>query len=521
MSLELVKEAVRLNQSIGEDTTQHVVENDIIVPDVKPDIVRILMLDGEAWINGAEAATDRLLVNGTIRYKILYVSDDPDQPVRSITTSSAFQYSMDIPNTRQGMSCRAKCDIEHMEYEILNSRKVNVKTIISLYGRVTDQSDQYVTQDFTGVDGIQVLRNTISVNSYIGDCSSECPIREILDIPAGKPAILEILRSDVKITSKEYKPIDDKIVASGELNISTLYVSDDETRSIQFVEHEIPFNHLIELPGVNEDSYCDIELELRDVLTEAAEDADGELRQLKCDVNLNFFAECYGTKNIELVEDAYSPYSRVAIEKDQLTVEEVVSENKSQVTLKEIVELDETAPPISELFNVLGKISLSGSEISDGYVTVEGVVVSNMLYLADNSEQPVYCAGREIPFRQTVNMEGARAGMGLGVEMDMEHLSYSIISPKEVELRFVIGINTRLNRQVSVPIISKAAEQPLDEKRLEEEPSVTIYFTQPGDTLWNIAKRHYTTVEEIVMNNDLDDAREITPGEQIIILKKQ
>ncbi|MGI6668206.1 MAG: DUF3794 domain-containing protein [Acetivibrionales bacterium] len=118
MSLELVKEAVRLNQSIGEDTTQNVIENDIIVPDVKPDIVRILMADGDAWINGAEAATDRILINGTIRYRILYISDDPDQPVRSITSSSAFQYSMDIPDTRQGMCCRAKCDIEHLEYEI-------------------------------------------------------------------------------------------------------------------------------------------------------------------------------------------------------------------------------------------------------------------------------------------------------------------------------------------------------------------------------------------------------------------
>ena len=520
MSLELVKEAVRLNRSIGEDTTQNVIENDIIVPDVKPDIVRMLMVDGDAWINGAEAATDRILINGTIRHKILYISDDPDQPVRSITSSSAFQYSMDIPDTRQGMYCRAKCDIEHMEYEILNSRKVNVKTIISLYGRVTDQSDQFITQDLAGIDDIQVLRNTISVNSYIGDCRIECPAREILDIPAGKPAVLEILRSDVKIAAKEYKPLENKIIANGELNISTLYVSDDETRSIQFVEHEIPFNHLVDLPGVNEDSYCNIDFELGDILAEAVEDADGELRQLKYDANLVVYAECYGTKNVEIVEDAYNPNSRVVIEKDQLKLEEVVSENKSQVTLKETIELDETAPVIQELFNVLGKLSLSGSEISDGRVTVEGVVVSNILYLADNSEQPVYCVGGEIPFRHTVNMEGAEAGMGLGIEMDIEHLSYSIISPKEVEVRFVIGLNTRLNRQVSVPVITKASELPLDESRLEEQPSITIYFVQPGDTLWSIAKRYYTTVDELVRNNDLSDIKEIVPGEQIIILRK-
>ncbi|MGI6668205.1 MAG: DUF3794 and LysM peptidoglycan-binding domain-containing protein [Acetivibrionales bacterium] len=403
--------------------------------------------------------------------------------------------------------------------KLLNSRKVNVKTIISLYGRVTDQSEQYITQDFTGSDDIQVLRNTISVNSYIGDCRMECPVGEILDIPAGKPSVLEILRSDVKIAAKEYKALENKIIANGELNISTLYVSDDETRSIQFVEHEIPFNHLIDIPGANEDSYCNIDFELGDILAEAVEDEDGELRQLKYDVNLVIFAECYGAKNVEIVEDAYNPYSRVILEREELKLEELVTENKSQVTLKETIELDEAAPVILELFNVLGRLSLSGSEISDGRVMVEGVVVSNILYLADNAEQPVYCAGREIPFKQTVNMEGAEAGMGLGVEMDIEHLSYSIVSPKEVEVRFVIGINTRLNRQVSLPVISDASEQPLDEKRLEEQPGIIVYFVQPGDTLWSIAKRNCTTVDELVRNNDLAE-KEIAPGEQIIILRK-
>ena len=61
MSLELVKEAVRLNQPIGEDTIQTIVENDIIVPDVKPDITRILLLDGDSWIDSAEAASDKVL----------------------------------------------------------------------------------------------------------------------------------------------------------------------------------------------------------------------------------------------------------------------------------------------------------------------------------------------------------------------------------------------------------------------------------------------------------------------------
>ena len=520
MSLELIREAVRLNQPIGEDTTQTIVENDIIVPDIKPDIARILLLDGDAFVNGAETASEKLQISGTVRYKILYISDDPEQPVKSINTSSSFHYSMDMPDTRQGMQSRVKCDIEHMEYEILNSRKVNVKTILNLYGRVTSPLEQYITRDFSGIEDVQVLRNTISVNSYIGESNAGCPVRETLELPAGKPTVLEILRTDAKISGKEYKVSEGKLAVKGDLNVSTLYIADDETRSIQFMEHEVPFSQLVDLPGADEDSYCNVDIDLGELGFEAEEDADGELRLLKCETTLGIYAECFGKKDIELVEDAYSPSCRVSMEKEQLRLDELVTDSKSQITLKDTIVLDDSAPDISELFNVLGKLSVSGSEITDDRITIEGVVASNILYLANNEEQPVYCTDREIPFRQTLDVRGARAGMGLDVEMDIDHCSYSIMSAREIEVRYNIGLSSRVSRQVSIPVISKAYEQPLDEKRLAQQPSVTIYFAQQDDTLWNVAKKYYTTVEELRKNNGFEDNIQLAAGEQILIPRK-
>ena len=520
MSLELVKEAVRLNQPIGEDSTQIIVENDIIVPDIKPDIARILLLDGEAYINSTEAASDKLLISGTARYKILYISDDPEQPVKSINTTTGFHHSMDIPNTRQGMQCRVKCDIEHMKYEILNSRKVNVKAIVSLNGKVTSQLEQYVTRDFEGVEGVQVLKSTVSVNSYIGDSNTGCPVRDTLEIPTGKPTILEVLRNDVKITGKDFKLADNKIIAKGELNVSTLYIGDDEARSIQFMEHEIPFTHFIDLPGADETSYGNVEFDIGEMTFEAEEDADGELRQLKSEVMLNVYAECFGRKEIELVEDAYSPNTRLSLEKEQLKMEELAAENKSQITLKETVEIDEDSPDISEVFNVLGKLSLSDSEITDDRIVLEGVVGCNILYLANNEEQPVFCTNREVPFKQSLDVKGAKAGMGMDIEMNIEHCSYSMVSAKEVEIRFVIGLLSRLSSQVTLPVIARASEQPLDDKRLAEQPSITIYFTQQGDTLWKIAKKYYTTVDNLKRDNDCGNDDVLSQGEQILIPRK-
>lgn len=42
---------------------------------------------------------------------------------------------------------------------------------------------------------------------------------------------------------------------------------------------------------------------------------------------------------------------------------------------------------------------------------------------------------------------------------------------------------------------------------------------KPGDTLWNIAKKFYTTVEEIIQMNNLD-RDEVSSGTPLLLVKK-
>jgi Uncharacterized protein containing LysM domain len=517
MSLELIRQAIRLNQSIGEDTTQTIVENDIIVPDIKPDIARILLLDGEAIVNGTEAVQDKILINGTIRYKILYISDDGDQPVKSINTSAGFRYALEIPDVRQGMNCKAVCDIEHIEYDVINSRKVNVKTILNVNGKAENRIEQNLVSDFEGIEGVQLLRSTAMINSFTGSSEAATAIKETMEVPAGKPTIREILRNDIKITGKDYKITEGRIIAKGELNISTLYIGDDENRSIQYMEHEIPFTQSLEQAGVDEGSFCELEYVIADSSFEPEEDNDGELRFLKGEIEIKILADSFEKREIEVIDDAYSPTSRLSLEKEPVKMEETVAENKSQVILKDTIAVNDDSPDIAEIFNVLYKPSISECVISDDVLTVEGALNSNVLYLAANNEQPVYCCNQDIPFKHSMDIKGIKPEMGCDIDMNIEHCSYSMVSVKEVEIRIVLGLSARIINHVVVPVITKVVEQPGDERSLATRPSIIIYFAQRGDNLWKIAKKYYTTIDELKRVNSLGDTDVVNPGDQIII----
>ena len=68
-------------------------------------------------------------------------------------------------------------------------------------------------------------------------------------------------------------------------------------------------------------------------------------------------------------------------------------------------------------------------------------------------------------------------------------------------------------------ILEKIEEIPLDQEKIRNMSGITVYIMKPGDTLWNIAKKFYTTVEEIMQMNDLD-GDEVSSGTPLLLVKK-
>ena len=68
-------------------------------------------------------------------------------------------------------------------------------------------------------------------------------------------------------------------------------------------------------------------------------------------------------------------------------------------------------------------------------------------------------------------------------------------------------------------IIDSVEELPPDSQKVRSMPGITVYIVKPEDTLWDIAKRFYTTTEEIRSRNNLEN-EEISPGQPLLLIKK-
>ena len=105
------------------------------------------------------------------------------------------------------------------------------------------------------------------------------------------------------------------------------------------------------------------------------------------------------------------------------------------------------------------------------------------------------------------------------LKTDLEQLSTTMADSNEIEVKAVVSLNVLVIKCEEEMIIDKVEEQPLDMKKIQSMPGVTVYMVKPGDTLWDIAKRFYTTVDEICALNELENEN-ISASWPLLLVKR-
>ena len=142
-----------------------------------------------------------------------------------------------------------------------------------------------------------------------------------------------------------------------------------------------------------------------------------------------------------------------------------------------------------------------------------------ILYITGNDEMPFYSVDGMIPFSHIIEANGINEDSIFFLQADLEQLSTSMIDSNEIEVKAVISLNVLVLQCANRMIISKVEERPLDMEKIQAMPGITVYVVKNGDSMWDIAKRFYTTVEEICELNELEEDR-VVPGMPLLLVKK-
>ena len=517
MSIDLLKEYIKLNKLILETESQSVFESDIIVPDIKPDISELLLVDADTAVDSVENFRDKINVNFTVNYKILYRSKTGETPVTPINCSTKFSSSINADSLDTDANLNVNCDVEHIDFSLLNDRKINTKCIVKFTINAACIKEIGLASGISGNDSAQVKNQDCQISSCIDSIHEKCSISETISIPGVKSSILEILRTDTALLGKSSKIIDGNLIVKGELAVTVMYIAADEAKSIQYMENTLPFSCSTEVfttDTVNlETSVC-----LDYFRLTAVEDSDGEMRCLEADAEICVNAAFYENQTVSILDDAYCLDSSLNLSRENIRTSSFIGDVSNQFVLKELIKKSEYAPDMLEIINVSCKCGAPESRVENGRILLESFVKCTFLYLS-NDNCPVASFSTEIPYKYVFDKKDIPENASLSIKADVEHINFSLVSSDEAEVRIVICAFANITTINDISVISKISETEISDDSRMSRPSVTIYYVKPDDSIWSVAKNYSTTCDIIKAFNDLDDKGTLTTGMKLVIPK--
>lgn len=513
MDIQLKKELISINETVMRDNTQILVQSDIIVPDIKSDMAKILQVDSCAMVENVVTESGAADISGKISLNILYVPEGDTKPVCSIDSALPFTTRIENSRIQSGAKCISSADVCHVEFSMINSRKLSVKIVVELDTRCIHESSSELVCDATADGGIEKSTDVFSIYNLVYAGHSRISVSETLDFPSSKPGAICALKTDAKIADKEIRLITGKIVVKGNINVCTLYVSTDN--SLEFCEHEIPFTEVLEAEGVSEDCMCDIDLSICDTSFALRPDSDGDMRLI--DIGLIIDADINVTQNTNMsaLGDCFCPKHNLVCESKPFRIDTLVGCGKAQEALRKVTTFPENAPELVSVYNLITKPYISSVTPQNGKVLIGGTVDCYILYLSASNTAPASTQKTQIDFEIPVEIAGTDESCDCDVKIDIAHQSYNITMTGEVEVRVSVIACAKSIRKEDVNLITNAY---IDEDvPPERKKGIVIYFVQPGDTLWKIAKKYRVPVDLIASINRLENPDVIDIGQRLLI----
>jgi len=517
---ELVKDQVFLDQCVGGDEVQIMLEGDLIVPDTKPDMALLLQTEESVVIDRAEAGSDRINYVGRLNISVLYVAKDLTKSVQAIELTRSVDDFINLDGVTKEMWVRTKATITNIDYRVVNDRKVNYRAVVSIKASAERSDAHDMVVHINNVPENQLLKTNLHINRTVEHKVDRFHIKDQIILPSAKPSLREVLQATASITNRDVKLSHGRVNLTGELLLTALYRGETEESHIEFLESELPFSGPLDVAGANDDMFADVALQVLEQAITIRPDDDGEDRVLDVDITIGVEMKVYSSETISVLADAYCTNQQLSFTTTHVRYPQLVCINRNQTPVREVVTLADDSPGMLQVFRVKGQPHLDDIRVIDDKIVVEGAINTDILYVAESDATPLASYRTVIPFRQTIEAKGATPGMTVNIDTSIEHATFNMLSPREAEVRFQLTFNTQVMNQVERGIISDVEINPLDPAILEAQASMTVYIVQPGDSLWKIAKRYNSPIDELLEVNELDSPTKILPGQKLLILKQ-
>ncbi|MCL4424491.1 MAG: DUF3794 domain-containing protein [Firmicutes bacterium] len=449
--LSVVKELLRIEEVIGEGASQTIVKETLTVPTDKPPVAQIIDYEATPEVTGETIVADKVIVSGNVHLKTIYEAKTSDQSVHAMHHTVPFEGFVEIPGARPGMKVYPTVSVENVSYDIApDGKSVTVQMILRIFVKVVRPAQLQVVTGVSGVAGLQVTKDVIRTEEVVGENTAQTIVKQSLTVPSPKPAVKQVIDHIATSEITSHRIVPNKVIVAGLLHLKTVYEGQTADQSIHAMEHDIPFEYYVEIPGAMPEMvvYPSVKVEY------ISYDVPPAGNPITVQVVLEIFAKVVRVRSLEVVTDV-SGVPGLSVTKELLRVQEVRGENSAQTIIKETLPVPETKPPVDQVLDHRASMTITKTIVLPGKLVVDGVMSLKTIYVALNPYQTVHAMHHDVPFEVAINLPGAQPGMVAGATARLEHVSYEVpAAGNPITVQAVIKVKGHLYQTKQVEVVT-------------------------------------------------------------------
>lgn len=503
MNIEKKMDKICINQLIAQKKEDIEAENDVIIPDIKPDVLKSISTNGNVCIYKKEVLEGKIRIDGSINANIMYLADDNEGSIRAVSSNIDFTKVIEMENVRPNMMLECTNLLNNIECKIINGRKISLKGSITFNIKVFSNEEVNLIESIDNIQDIQMLNTNVNLNSLIGHGTTKTIAKETINIDE-IDNLAEIMKVNVDIINIQNKISYNKVLAKADFQIKIVYLTDDNR--VNSAECKIPVMGFIDIQSINEENVCDINSELKNLIIKPS---NIEEHSIYIEAEIEFMCVVFEKRQLQIIQDMYSPSielknncKKIDILQDKSLIESTCNIREKQIVSEigngKICDMD--VKPIIKRQNIL-----NGKVIFDGDIDI------NIMYSKGNS---IETKAMTIPFTHSMECEEIKSKCDLEAKFEIDNKDVIIMPDQNLDIKIDLRIILNVIKKSQINIISDIEAT---ENRDLDSYSIVIYFVKPGDTLWEIAKKLGSTVDAIVNVNNIEDENKIYVGEQLFI----
>lgn len=493
MDLQVLTCPIGVAESVLDTTVENTFDLDVRLPEYYPDIQRVLRCTVTPNLHAVTVGQDRLNAEGSGVMRMLYVSEDK----KVVSFEQTFPISKSTPWKETTAAVTAFARTDFVNCRASGQRKAGVHGVVSIRFRAQRKTQQNM---IVGAENpcLQMRQKSVQAVSLIA-CAERCfAMSEVVELGAQNPPVSRIVRSHSVISVESVKAVKDKLLVKGELLTEVLYTSEGGDELCRF-RHAMPVSQILEAQGVEENAAQDIALHIVSLETTPKADGSGEYRLLEIAVRVQASVRSGTSVQLQTVQDAYTTEGTLQAEYGEIDFCTAAESINDSMTAKQTFDL--TGEGVASLLDAFC------SGVQTTYHTEEDTIVfvceTTVSFLYRDMDGNCAVADKQMSFtyRKILPEKAEHAQCEPVVQIGACKAALGADGKAEVKLEILLSATVYTVRKERVLVNAQVTE---DEKQTEKA-ALTIYFTDPGEAVWDIAGRYKTTAEAIMTENNLTE----------------